>query len=75
MRGKRGLTVTWIHFGLDVNHLNKVCVFKHKIDCIFLFRFEHAKPFIFLIRAKCILCSGLEPELKKGMKEHYPCKQ
>lgn len=30
MRGKRDLTVMWIHFGLDVNQLNKVCVSKHK---------------------------------------------
>lgn len=30
MRGKRDLTVMWVHFGLDVNQLNKVCVFKQK---------------------------------------------
>ena len=30
LRGKRGLTITWIYFGLDVSHLNKVYVFNHK---------------------------------------------
>lgn len=76
MRGKRCLTVTGIHLGLDVSHWNKVCVcLSIKTGCIFLFWFEHAKPFIFVIRAKCILYSGLEPKLKVGMKEHYPHKQ
>lgn len=37
LKGKRGLTTTWIHFGLDVSHLNKVYVFNHKNLLYFLF--------------------------------------
>lgn len=30
LRGKRGLTITWTHSGLDASHLNMVYVFNHK---------------------------------------------
>lgn len=45
MRGKRGLPVTWIHFGLDGSHLNKVCVCEHE-NCIF-FLIQACKTFYF----------------------------